>query len=138
MSFDTPLTLHGPLRTPRQMLADQEYDGHASLHDDSMDEESLGGIAKVATIPLVVDLFKVPKRIQYAREFFGLVKDGNTIAGAARRLGLSETTANKAYRTGRVLAERGLDDAYIQVTEMPDRPGRWRPHSDRADVFDKH
>jgi hypothetical protein len=38
MSFDTPLVLQGPLRAPRQMLADQEYGGHASLHDDSMAE----------------------------------------------------------------------------------------------------
>ena len=36
MSFDTELTLSGPLRSPRQMLADQQYDGHVSLHDDSM------------------------------------------------------------------------------------------------------
>ena len=34
--FDTPIVLQGPLRTPRQMLADQEYGGHASLHDDAM------------------------------------------------------------------------------------------------------
>lgn len=36
MSFDTPLTLSGPLRSPRQMLADQEYGGHTSIHDDAM------------------------------------------------------------------------------------------------------
>ena len=42
MSFsDAPLVLSGPLRAPRQMLADQEYGGHASLHDDSM-AETLG------------------------------------------------------------------------------------------------
>ena len=39
MSFDTPLTLSGPLRSPRQMLADQEYGGHASIHDDEMAEK---------------------------------------------------------------------------------------------------
>ena len=39
MTFDTPLTLQGPLRQPRQMLADQEYGGHASLHDDAMAEK---------------------------------------------------------------------------------------------------
>jgi hypothetical protein len=39
MSFDTPLVLRGPLRAPRQMLADQEYGGHASLHDDAMAEK---------------------------------------------------------------------------------------------------
>ena len=39
MSFETPLALCGPLRKPLQMLADQEYGGHASIHDDSMAEK---------------------------------------------------------------------------------------------------
>ena len=39
MTFDTPLELRGPLRRPRQMLADQEYGGNASIHDDSMAEK---------------------------------------------------------------------------------------------------
>ena len=39
MSFDTPLYLCGPLREPKQMLADQEYNGHTSIHDDSMAEK---------------------------------------------------------------------------------------------------
>ena len=39
MSFDTPITragetLAGPLRSPAQMLAEQEYAGHTSVHDD--------------------------------------------------------------------------------------------------------
>lgn len=39
MTFDTPLALVGPLRKPRQMLGDQEYGGHASIHDDEMAEK---------------------------------------------------------------------------------------------------
>lgn len=39
MSFDTSLALAGPLREPRQMLADQEYGGHSSIHDDAMAEK---------------------------------------------------------------------------------------------------
>jgi hypothetical protein len=35
MLFDTPLTITGPLRSPAQMLAEQEYDGHASVHDEA-------------------------------------------------------------------------------------------------------
>lgn len=41
MAFDTEITttsedvLTGPFRTPAQMLADQEYGGHASVHDDA-------------------------------------------------------------------------------------------------------
>jgi hypothetical protein len=41
MRFDTEITLTGPWRLPAQMLADQEYDGHASVHDDAT-AESLG------------------------------------------------------------------------------------------------
>jgi len=40
MSFDTPIAeqdgvLSGPPRAPKQMLAEQEYDGHTSIHDDA-------------------------------------------------------------------------------------------------------
>lgn len=35
MRFDTEVTLTGPFRRPAQMLADQEYDGHASVHDEA-------------------------------------------------------------------------------------------------------
>jgi hypothetical protein len=39
-AFDTAITEHegvlsGPLRSPKQMLAVQTYDGHASIHDDA-------------------------------------------------------------------------------------------------------
>ncbi|MGA9794227.1 MAG: hypothetical protein WBQ17_01710 [Rhizomicrobium sp.] len=36
MSFETPLTLSGPLRAPKQLLAHQTYDGHSSIHDDTV------------------------------------------------------------------------------------------------------
>ncbi|MDM0108199.1 hypothetical protein QTH97_24840 [Variovorax sp. J22R24] len=36
--FTTVPALCGPLRQPRQMLADQRYDGHKSIHDDAMAE----------------------------------------------------------------------------------------------------
>ncbi len=39
MNFETPLYLCGPLREPKQMLADQEYSGHTSIHDDAMAEK---------------------------------------------------------------------------------------------------
>jgi hypothetical protein len=40
-AFDTPITLEGPERHPRQMLAEQTYGGHASLHDEAT-ADSLG------------------------------------------------------------------------------------------------
>ncbi len=35
-AFDQSLSICGEFRRPRQMLADQTYDGHVSLHDDNM------------------------------------------------------------------------------------------------------
>lgn len=37
-AFDTPTYIRGPLRSPKQMLAEQEYGGHMSIHDDSTAE----------------------------------------------------------------------------------------------------
>ena len=34
MRFDTEITLTGPVRSPKQMLDDQAYDGHTSVHDE--------------------------------------------------------------------------------------------------------
>jgi hypothetical protein len=34
-AFATEVTLTGPVRSPAQMLAEQEYDGHASVHDEA-------------------------------------------------------------------------------------------------------
>lgn len=39
MSFSTELSLAGPFRRPRQMLGDQTYGGHSSIHDDAMAEK---------------------------------------------------------------------------------------------------
>ncbi len=33
MRFDTPITITGPLRTPVQLLAEQDHDGRKSIHD---------------------------------------------------------------------------------------------------------
>lgn len=37
--FETELYVAGPLREPRQMLAEQEYGGHLSIHDDQTAEK---------------------------------------------------------------------------------------------------
>lgn len=35
MTFETEIVLTGPLRSPAQMLEEQEVDGHSSIHDDA-------------------------------------------------------------------------------------------------------
>ncbi|HNO78103.1 MAG TPA: recombinase family protein [Phycisphaerae bacterium] len=71
--------------------------GWQQLMNDRASDESLASVATSAAIPVVVDLFKVPKRIQYAKSMCDLVQGGLTLADAARRLGLPETTGNKAW-----------------------------------------
>ena len=39
MAFETRITLTGPLRAPAQMLAEQEYGGHSSVHDEAEAEK---------------------------------------------------------------------------------------------------
>ena len=64
-ALDTPTTIRGPLRTPRQMLAEQEYGGHLSIHDDSTAEKmgfQAGGPIEGPThfsqfVPLLHDLW---------------------------------------------------------------------------------
>ena len=106
------------------------------LLKDRVSTAELDRVSTVAAFELTVDLFKVPRRIRYAIPMFQLVRDGLTLAAAAHRLGIPETTGNKAYRTGRAMAELNLADAYVRVDSMPQRPKRWRPHSDRPDVFE--
>jgi hypothetical protein len=69
MSFATPLTLRGPLRQPRQMLADQEYGGHASIHDDSM-AEKLGFRAGPIEGPTHFSLFPPLMAHIWGRDWF--------------------------------------------------------------------
>ena len=69
MSFDTPLELRGPLRRPRQMLADQEYGGHASIHDDAM-AEKLGFRAGPIEGPTHFSLFPPLLAQLWGREWF--------------------------------------------------------------------
>lgn len=38
-AFDTSITISGPYRAPKQMLASQEYGGHKSIHDAGMARE---------------------------------------------------------------------------------------------------
>jgi site-specific DNA recombinase len=103
---------------------------------DRVAPEDLKQLAQVHSVPLVVDLFKRPPRVVHAPAVYKMVSSGLTIAEAARQLALPETTANRAYRTGKAMTELGLEDAYVKLESMPKRPSRWRPHSNRPDVFD--
>ena len=106
------------------------------LLSDRVSPAKLEKLSETSCISLVVDLFHRQKRIVYALRILELVRSGMTKSDAARQLGLPETTATNAYKTGIAMEDQGLKDAYIKLDSMPDRPGRWTPKSDRPDVFD--
>ncbi|MEM5517400.1 hypothetical protein WNY37_10580 [Henriciella sp. AS95] len=80
--------IEGPLRKPAQMLADQSYDGHKSLHDDS-EAERLG--IKAGPIegpthfsqfsPYLVDLFGKEwfERGCFSTHFLNMVVEGEAV-----------------------------------------------------------
>ena len=67
--FETPLVICGPLRSPRQMLGEQEYGGHASIHDDSM-AEKLGFRAGPIEGPTHFSMFPPLLAQIWGREWF--------------------------------------------------------------------
>lgn len=108
MSFDTPLVIQGPLRQPRQMLADQEYGGHASIHDDSM-AEKLGFRAGPIEGPTHFSLFPPLLAQIWGREWFerGCISAHyqNMVVEGEEVRAFAEIPRNGARRT-RVWAEK--------------------------------
>ena len=93
--------IEGPLRKPAQMLADQSYDGHKSLHDDS-EAEKLG--IKAGPIegpthfsqfsPYLVDLFG---KDWFERGCFSAHFQNIVVEGEAVRVFVEPRTDTSAY-----------------------------------------
>lgn len=69
MTFSTPLILQGPLRAPAQMLEEQEYGGHNSIHDDAKAQE-LGFQAGPIEGPTHFSLYPPLMEKIYGRSWF--------------------------------------------------------------------
>jgi hypothetical protein len=138
MSFDTAITrddqtLTGPLRRPAQMLADQEYAGHTSVHDDET-AASLGlagapieGPTHFSQIdPLAVERWGSTwfERGCVSAHFLNMVVEGEEVRATFEPLTatLARVTAEKADATPVLTATAsiGRDDA----TELDERRQR--------------
>ena len=99
MAFATEITIdadgtrRGPFREPRQMLADQEYDGHASVHDDAVagDLGLAGAPIEGPTHfsqfdPLAVDVWgeRWFESGCLSAHFLNMVVEGETVAASLR------------------------------------------------------
>lgn len=150
MSFDTPLYLCGPLREPRQMLADQEYSGHTSIHDDSM-AEKLGFTAGPIEgpthfsqfVPLLAEVWGQDwfERGCFSAHFQNMVVEGESVRAFIERPGPGDTRirawAEKADGTPvlEASASLGPDDG---KTLLDERMARLREPEKLVILSDLH
>ena len=149
MSFDTPLYLCGPLREPRQMLADQQYSGHTSIHDDEM-AEKLGfraGPIEGPThfsqfTPLLVEIWGKEwfERGCFSAHFQNMVVEGEQVRAFVERPSPGATRvrcwAEKADGTAVLEASASLGDAGPSL--LDERMAKLRPVEKLVILADLH
>lgn len=149
MSFDTPLYLCGPLREPKQMLADQQYSGHTSIHDDDM-AEKLGfraGPIEGPThfsqfTPLLVEIWGQDwfERGCFSAHFQNMVVEGEQVRAFVERPAPGATRvrcwAEKADGTPVLEASASIGDAGSSL--LDERMARLRPPERLVILADLH
>ena len=146
-AFDTPIThdgdrLTGPWRRPRQMLAEQEYDGHASVHDEAT--ASALGLAGAPIEgpthfsqfdPLAFELWGADwfERGCISSHFETMVVEGEEVQATVERSGPSTARASAVKSTGEpvLTASLTLGD---EPTELDERLARMLA-KDAGDLF---
>lgn len=113
--FDTTLerqddgAIVGPWRSPRQMLGDQTYDGHASVHDDSVAADlgltgaPIEGPTHFSQFdPLAVELFGDRWFVDgcISAHFETMVVEGEEVQARASRTGETAAEASAVKRNG--------------------------------------
>jgi acyl dehydratase len=136
-AFDTDITrdgdvLTGPWRSPRQMLAEQEYDGHTSVHDDETAAKlGLAGAPIEGPThfsqfdPLAVALWGAAwfERGCLSAHFETMVVEGEQVSASVTSTGPSTARGTAVKATGEPVlsASLTLDD---EPTELDDRLAR--------------
>ncbi len=150
MAFDTALTLSGPIREPRQMLADQAYGGHSSIHDDAM-AEKLGFRAGPIEGPTHFSLFppllaQIWGNAWFERGCLSAHYQNMVVEGEATRA-FAEIPAPGATRT-KVWAEKADGTPVLEAsaslgpdhgpTLLEERLAKLRPPTDLLILADLH
>ena len=138
-AFTTPLTLTGPARKPAQMLADQSYDGHASVHDGDM-AESLGltgapieGPTHFSQFdPLAATLWGDSwfERGCISAHFLNMVVGGEEVTASATTTGPDRATIAAAKPDGTPVLSGTITLGPDAETELDERRARDRPAGD--------
>lgn len=150
MSFETAVSLCGPLRHPHQMLADQKYDSHSSIHDDAM-AEKLGfqsGPIEGPThfsqfVPLLADVWGKDwfEKGCFSAHFQNMVVDGESVRAFIERPGPDSTHlhawAEKADGTAVLQASASLGPNH-GPTLLEQRMAKLRPPEKLVILADLH
>ncbi len=75
---------------------------------------------------IVADLFEEPPFVAHAAEAWKLKQEGRTLDQIGSQLGIAKRQAHLASQLGRAMAEAGLDEPYIRLTQTPEHASRWR------------
>src|SRR5436309_2313857 len=106
MRFATEVTLTGPLRSPAQMLADQDIDGHSSVHDQHT-AASLGLAGAPIEAPTHFSQFDPLATLLWGQEWFerGCISSHfRTMVVEGELVRATLTTGRSG--TGRIAAEK--------------------------------
>jgi hypothetical protein len=138
-AFDTKTFLCGELRKPRQMLAQQEYGGHVSIHDGAMAEKLGFSGAPIEGpthfsqfVPLLHDLFGDAwfERGCISAHYQNPVVEGEAVRAFVRRVPPGATStglwAEKADGTPVLVGTASVGPDY-GTTELDERLARLRP-----------
>ena len=139
-AFEAPKTIRGPLRSPKQMLAEQEYGGHMSIHDDTTAERmgfQAGGPIEGPThfsqfVPLLHDLWGQEwfKTGCLSAHYRNMVVEGEQVRALVEQPADGQTQvhirAEKADGT-EVLIGTASIRGDVESSEIATRIGRLRP-----------
>ncbi len=96
--------------------------------------ENSGIDLRCLEVPMVVDLFKVPQRIQYARQAAALQLHGMNCAQIAGALNVSSRVVERALETWRRMTAQNIEDPYTLLAEPPLPFGKWRRNDEGRKV----
>jgi hypothetical protein len=151
MSFETPLTrdngvLSGPLRKPVNMLVEQEYGGHKSIHDDA-EADRLGFVAGPIEgpthfsqlVPLLADIWGQDwyQRGCISSHYLNMCVEGDRVRAFAELPDAGQTRirvwAEKADGTPVLEASASLGEG---TTLLEERMAKLRPSGDLVILAD--
>jgi hypothetical protein len=134
MVFDTPITLTGPWRSPRQMLDEQVYDGHTSVHDEEtaaklgLTGAPIEGPTHFSQVDPLAALRWGPawfERGCVSAHFKTMVVDGEEVQAAMTTTGPSSAQVEAVKRDGTpVLSGTASVGPAHPATELDERRGR--------------